>query len=123
MEDPTFVLPRLAAKPRAWQEGSIHPGVSDDVCAWFDSTNEKTLRESLKMIGNACRIAGLDPAMQACGEILCSNRDMGLYVDSLAPIALRIRDGGWEYPGGIEGPDLNGYDRLVIGTGDGGEEQ
>ena len=60
--------------------------------------DEKTLRESLKAIGDACRAAGFDPAMQACGEILRSNRDMGLHADSLTPIALRMRDGEWEYP-------------------------
>lgn len=47
-----------------------------------------------------------DPAMQACGEILRSNRDMGPHADSLTPIALRMRDGEWEYPGGTEEPDL-----------------
>ena len=35
------------------------------------------------MHGDACRAAGFDPAMQACGEILRSNRDMGLHADSL----------------------------------------
>ena len=69
------------------------------------------------------RAAGFDPAMQACGEILRSNRDMGLHADSLTPIALRMRDGEWEYPGGIEEPDLSGYDRFITGTDDGGEER
>ena len=66
--------------------------------------DEKTLRESLKAIGDACRAAGFDPAMQACGEILRSNRDMGLHADSLTPIALRMRDGEWEYPAGSRSP-------------------
>lgn len=85
--------------------------------------DEKTLKESLKAIGDACRAAGFDPAMQACGEILRSNRDMGLHADTLTPIALRMRDGEWEYPGGIEEPDLSGYDRFITGTDDGGEER
>lgn len=102
VEDPALVLPRLAVKPRAWRESSIRPDVPDDIRAWLDSMDEKTLRESLKAIGDACRAAGFDPAMQACGEILRSNRDMGLHADSLTPIALRMRDGEWEYPGGIE---------------------
>lgn len=97
--------------------------VPDDIRAWLDSMDEKTLRESLKAIGDACRAAGFDPAMQACGEILRSNRDMGLHADSLTPIALRMRDGEWEYPGGIEEPDLSGYDRFITGTDDGGEER
>ena len=83
MEDPALVLPRLAVKPRAWRESSIRPDVPDDIRAWLDSMDEKTLRESLKAIGDACRAAGFDPAMQACGEILRSNRDMGLHADSL----------------------------------------
>ena len=99
------------------------PTVPDDIRAWLDSMDEKTLRESLKAIGDACRAAGFDPAMQACGEILRSNRDMGLHADSLTPIALRMRDGEWEYPGGIEEPDLSGYDRFITGTDDGGEER
>ena len=99
------------------------PDVPDDIRAWLDSMDEKTLRESLKAIGDACRAAGFDPAMQACGEILRSNRDMGLHADSLTPIALRMRDGEWEYPGGIEEPDLSGYDRFITGTDDGGEER
>ena len=96
VEDPALVLPRLAVKPRAWRESSIRPDVPDDIRAWLDSMDEKTLRESLKAIGDACRAAGFDPAMQACGEILRSNRDMGLHADSLTPIALRIprRDRG-----------------------------
>ncbi|MFQ9789920.1 MAG: IS21 family transposase [Bifidobacterium bifidum] len=77
VEDPALVLPRLAVKPRAWRESSIRPDVPDDIRAWLDSMDEKTLRESLKAIGDACRAAGFDPAMQACGEILRSNRDMG----------------------------------------------
>ena len=101
----------------------IRPDVPDDIRAWLDSMDEKTLRESLKAIGDACRAAGFDPAMQACGEILRSNRDMGLHADSLTPIALRMRDGEWEYPGGIEEPDLSGYDRFITGTDDGGEER
>ena len=116
VEDPALVLPRLAVKPRAWRESSIRPDVPDDIRAWLDSMDEKTLRESLKAIGDACRAAGFDPAMQACGEILRSNRDMGLHADSLTPIALRMRDGEWEYPGGIEEPDLSGYDRFITGT-------
>ena len=96
VEDPALVLPRLAVKPRAWRESSIRPDVPDDIRAWLDSMDEKTLRESLKAIGDACRAAGFDPAMQACGEILRSNRDMGLHADSLTPIALRMRDGEWE---------------------------
>ena len=123
VEDPALVLPRLAVKPRAWRESSIRPDVPDDIRAWLDSMDEKTLRESLKAIGDACRAAGFDPAMQACGEILRSNRDMGLHADSLTPIALRMRDGEWEYPGGIEEPDLSGYDRFITGTDDGGEER
>ena len=98
VEDPALVLPRLAVKPRAWRESSIRPDVPDDIRAWLDSMDEKTLRESLKAIGDACRAAGFDPAMQACGEILRSNRDMGLHADTLTPIALRMRDGEWEYP-------------------------
>lgn len=43
--------------------------------------------------------------------------------NSLTPIALRMRDGEWEYPGGIEEPDLSGYDRFITGTDDGGEER
>lgn len=117
------MLPRLAVRPRAWRESSIRPDVPDDIRAWLDSMDEKTLRESLKAIGDACRAAGFDPAMQACGEILRSNRDMGLHADSLTPIALRMRDGEWEYPGGIEEPDLSGYDRFITGTDDGGEER
>ena len=31
-----------------------------------------------------------------------------------------MRDGEWEYPGGIEEPDLSGYDRFITGTDDGG---
>ena len=123
VEDPALVLPRLAVKPRAWRESSIRPDVPDDIRAWLDSMDERTLRESLKAIGDACRAAGFDPAMQACGEILRSNRDMGLHADSLTPIALRMRDGEWEYPGGIEEPDLSGYDRFITGTDDGGEER
>jgi len=123
VEDPALVLPRLAVKPRAWRESSIRPDVPDDIRAWLDSMDEKTLRESLKAIGDACRAAGFDPAMQACGEILRSNRDMGLHADMLTPIALRMRDGEWEYPGGIEEPDLSGYDRFITGTDDGGEER
>ena len=123
VEDPALVLPRLAVKPRAWRESSIRPDVPDDIRAWLDSMDEKTLRESLKAIGDACRAAEFDPAMQACGEILRSNRDMGLHADSLTPIALRMRDGEWEYPGGIEEPDLSGYDRFITGTDDGGEER
>ena len=123
VEDPALVLPRLAVKPRAWRESSIRPDVPDDIRAWLDSMDEKTLKESLKAIGDACRAAGFDPAMQACGEILRSNRDMGLHADSLTPIALRMRDGEWEYPGGIEEPDLSGYDRFITGTDDGGEER
>ena len=96
VEDPALVLPRLAVKPRAWRESSIRPDVPDDIRAWLDSMDEKTLRESLKAIGDACRAAGFDPAMQACGEILRSNRDMGLHADSLTPIALRMRDGEWK---------------------------
>ena len=69
--------------------------------------DEKTLRESLKAIGDACRAAGFDPAMQACGEILRSNRDMGLHADSLTPIALRMRDGECGIPRRIEEPDLS----------------
>ena len=42
---------------------------------------------------------------------------------TLTPIALRMRDGEWEYPGGIEEPDLSGYDRFITGTDDGGEER
>ena len=34
-----------------------------------------------------------------------------------------MRDGEWEYPGGIEEPDLSGYDRFITGTDDGGEER
>ena len=68
VEDPALVLPRLAVKPRAWRESSIRPDVPDDIRAWLDSMDEKTLRESLKAIGDACRAAGFDPAMQACGE-------------------------------------------------------
>ena len=45
------------------------------------------------------------------------------HADSLTPIALRMRDGEWEYPGGIEEPDLSGYDRFITGTDDGGEER
>ena len=48
---------------------------------------------------------------------------MGLHADTLTPIALRMRDGEWEYPGGIEEPDLSGYDRFITGTDDGGEER
>ena len=117
--EPALVLPRLAVKPRAWRESSIRPDVPDDIRAWLDSMDEKTLRESLKAIGDACRAAGFDPAMQACGEILRSNRDMGLHADSLTPIALRMRDGEWECSG-IEEPDLSGYDRFITGTDDGG---
>lgn len=113
VEDPALVLPRLAVKPRAWRESSIRPDVPDDIRAWLDSMDEKTLRESLKAIGDACRAAGFDPAMQACGEILRSNRDMGLHADMLTPIALRMRDGDWEYPGEITEPDLSGYDRFI----------
>ena len=36
---------------------------------------------------------------------------------------MRMRDGEWEYPGGIEEPDLSGYDRFITGTDDGGEER
>ena len=107
VEDPALVLPRLAVKPRAWRESSIRPDVPDDIRAWLDSMDEKTLRESLKAIGDACRAAGFDPAMQACGEILRSNRDMGLHADSLTPIALRMRDGEWEYPRRDREPDLS----------------
>lgn len=32
-----------------------------------------------------------------------------------------MRDGEWEYPGGIEEPDLSGYDRFITGTDDGGK--
>ena len=42
--------------------------------------------------------------MQACGEILRSNGDMAC-AGSLTPIALRMRDGEWEYPADRE-PDL-----------------
>ena len=113
VEDPALVLPRLAVKPRAWRESSIRPDVPDDIRAWLDSMDEKTLKESLKAIGDACRAAGFDPAMQACDEILRSNRDMGLHADMLTPIALRMRDGDWEYPGEITEPDLSGYDRFI----------
>ena len=57
--------------------------------------------------------------MQACGEILRSNRDNA---DSLTPIALRMRDGG-EYPGGIEEPDLSGYDGSSPARTTEGEER
>ena len=81
------------------------------------------MRESLKAIGDACRAPGSIPRCRRAGEILRSNRDMGLHADSLTPIALRMRDGEWEYPGGIEEPDLSGYDRFITGTDDGGEER
>ena len=73
VEDPALVLPRLAVKPRAWRESSIRPDVPDDIRAWLDSMDEKTLRESLKAIGDACRAAGVrsrdagvrrDPALE-----------------------------------------------------------
>ena len=123
MEDPALVLPRIAVKPRAWRESAIRPDVPDDIREWLDSMDEKTLRESLKAIGDACRAAGFEPAMRACDEILRSNRDMGLHADSPAPIALRMRDGEREYPGEIEEPDLSGYDRFITGTDDGREER
>ena len=73
VEDPALVLPRLAVKPRAWRESSIRPDVPDDIRAWLDSMDEKTLRESLKAIGGRVpggrvrsRDAGVrrDPALE-----------------------------------------------------------
>lgn len=73
VEDPALVLPRLAVKPRAWRESSIRPDVPDDIRAWLDSMDEKTLRESLKAIGDGVpggrvrsRDAGVrrDPALE-----------------------------------------------------------
>ncbi|MBW3089230.1 IS21 family transposase [Bifidobacterium miconisargentati] len=122
MEDPALVLPRIAVRPRAWRESAIRPDVPDDIRAWLDAMDEKTLKESLKAIGDACRAAGFEPAMQACGEILRCNKDMGLHADSLTPIALRMRDGDWEYPGAVAEPDLSGYDRFITDTDDHGKE-
>lgn len=73
-----------------------------------------------------CRSHGRHPHAHTAHFLLnrhSSNRDMGLHADSLTPIALRMRDGEWEYPGGIEEPDLSGYDRFITGTDDGGEER
>ena len=89
----------------------------------FPGSRSNPARGGKARSARTCRAAGFDPAMQACGEILRSNRDMGLHADSLTPIALRMRDGEWEYPGGIEEPDLSGYDRFITGTDDGGEER
>ena len=36
--------------------------------------------------------------MQACGEILRLNRDMGLHADSFHPDQPRMRDGEWNTP-------------------------
>ena len=60
VEDPALVLPRLAVKPRAWRESSIRPDVPDDIRAWLDSMDEKTLRESLKAIGDACCVCSIE---------------------------------------------------------------
>ena len=106
---------------RAWRESSIRPDVPDDIRAWLDSMDEKTLRESLKAIRDACRAASSIPRCRRAARSCAQNRDMGLHADSLTPIALRMRDGEWEYPGGIEEPDLSGYDRFITGTDDGGK--
>ena len=97
-------FPRLAVKPRAWRESSIRPDVPDDIRAWLDSMDEKTLRESLKAIGDACRAAGFDPAMQACGEILRSNRDMGLHADTLHPYRGACATASGNTPAGSRSP-------------------
>ncbi|PST46876.1 IS21 family transposase [Bifidobacterium callitrichos] len=122
LQDPALVMPMLAARPGAWGESPIRPDVPDDIRSWLDSMDERTLRESLKAIAHACAAAGFEPAMQACDEILACNRDMGLHADTLTPIALRMRDGDWEYPGAIEEPDLSGYDEFITGAGHDGEE-
>lgn len=85
--------------------------------------DEKTLRESLKAIGDACRAAGFDPAMQACGEILRSNRGTWACTRTRSPRSRCACATAREYPGGIEEPDLSGYDRFITGTDDGGEER
>ena len=107
------MFPPLALKPRVWRESTILPDIPDDIRGWLDSMDDKTLKESLKAIAYACQAAGFGPVMQACGEILACNRDMGLHADSLTPIALRMRDGDWQYPGAIDEPDLSGYDRFI----------
>ena len=116
LQDPALVMPMLAVRPGAWRESPIRPDVPDDVRGWLDSMDDRTLKESLKAIGDACRAAGFEPAMRACDEILRCNKDMGLHADSLTPIALRMRDGDWEYPGAVAEPDLTGYDRFITGT-------
>ncbi|OZG56692.1 integrase [Bifidobacterium myosotis] len=113
VEDPVLVFPQLALKPRAWRESTIRPDIPDDIRGWLDSMDDKTLKESLKAIAYACQAAGFEPVMQACDEILACNRDMGLHADTLTPIALRMRDGDWQYPGAIDEPDLSGYDRFI----------
>ena len=75
--------------------------------------DDKTLKESLEAIAHACAAAGFEPVIQACDEILACNRDMGLHADTVTPIALRMRDGDWQYPGVIDEPDLSGYDRFI----------
>ena len=117
LQDPSLVMPMLAARPGAWRESPIRPDVPDDVREWLDTMDEKTLKESLRAIGDATRAAGFEPVMQACDEILACNKDMGLHADSLTPIALRMRDGDWEYPGAMDEPDLSGYDECITGTG------
>lgn len=77
-----------------------------------------TLKDSLKAIADACRAAGFEPAMQACGEILDANRDMGLRTDTLIPIALRMSEGDWQYPGALPEPDLTAYDAFIAAGSD-----
>ena len=122
LQDPALVMPMLAVRPGAWRESAIRPDVPADVRSWLDSMDGRTLRENLKAIADATRAAGSGPAMQACDEILGTNRDLGLHADSPAPIALRMRDGEREYPGAIDEPDLSGCDRFIARTGDDGKE-
>lgn len=123
LQDPSLVMPMLAARPRAWRESSIRPDMPDGVRDWLDSMDERTLKDSLRAISDATRAAGFEPVMQACDEILRHDRDTGLHADSLTPIALRMRDGDREYPGAVTEPDLSGYDRFITGTTSGKDER
>ena len=72
--------------------------------------------------GNADTVNALTQALLATGA---SARE--ILEEALLPgmdvVGQRMRDGEWEYPGGIEEPDLSGYDRFITGTDDGGEER
>ncbi len=122
VEDPALVLPRLAVKPRAWRESSIRPDVPDDIRAWLDSMDEKTLRESLKAIGDVPggRVRSRDAGVRRDPALEQGHGPARGHAHPYRVAHARRRVG---IPGGIEEPDLSGYDRFITGTDDGGEER